>query len=108
MIGKKFDYQTKEEKIIERIISDGNADINHMILPKDSGLPVHNSNSNVYMIIVRGILTISLNEQVPTKYQRGNILNIPFDIRMNVYNEDEDVLEFFVVKSPSPQNYIKP
>lgn len=105
MIEKKYTYQINDEKIIERIISDGNVDINHMILPKGGALPVHNSNSNVYMIIVRGILTISLDGQPPSKYQKGNILNIPFDIKMHVFNEDDEILEFFVVKSPSPQNY---
>ncbi|HAE42853.1 MAG TPA: hypothetical protein DCG34_08040 [Clostridiales bacterium] len=105
MIEKNYNYQINDEKIIERIISDGNVDINHMILPKGGALPVHNSNSNVYMIIVRGTLTISLDEQLPSKYQKGNILNIPFDIKMHVFNEDEEILEFFVVKSPSPQNY---
>jgi quercetin dioxygenase-like cupin family protein len=57
------------------------------------------------MIIVRGTLTIELNEQGSNKYEKGSILNIPYDIKMNAYNEDNEVLELFVVKSPSPQNY---
>ncbi|MBN2285019.1 MAG: cupin domain-containing protein [Tissierellales bacterium] len=105
MIEKKFEYTLGEEKTIERIISDGNADINHMILPKGDALPEHFSNSNVYMLIVRGILTIRLNDETANKYVRGEIISIPYNIKMNVYNEDSEVLEFFVVKSPSPQNY---
>jgi len=105
MIEKQFIYTLTEEKTIERIISDGNADINHMILPKGDSLPVHNSNSNVFMIVVRGTISLELGEQKLMKYKKGNIINVPFNIKMHVFNEDEEVLEFFVVKAPSPQNY---
>lgn len=106
MIEKNYNYAVSNLKTIERIISDGNADINHMILPNGDSLPIHNSNSNVYIIIVKGILTIKLEDQFPNKYTVGNILNIPFNTKMHLFNESEDILEFFVVKSPSPQNYI--
>jgi quercetin dioxygenase-like cupin family protein len=105
MIEKKFGYTVGDEKTIERIVSDGNADINHMILPKGDRLPVHQSNSNVYMIVAKGTLTIKLDDQTPNKYPHGHILQIPYDIKMDVYNEDESILELFVVKSPSPQSY---
>jgi quercetin dioxygenase-like cupin family protein len=107
MIEKKFNYAITDEKAIEKIISDGNVDLNHMVFPKGSGLPKHNANSNVYMIIIKGILTIKLGDQEANKYPKGTILNIPFDTKMDVYNEDEEVMEMFVIKSPSPFNYQK-
>ena len=103
MIGKEYLYKVTDSKIIERIISDDNVDINHMVLQKSDELPVHCSNSNVYLIIVRGKLTISLNEQKPVSYSVGNIINVPYKINMHIYNEQDDILEFFVVKSPSPK-----
>lgn len=106
MIEKNFSYAIANSKTIEKIISDGNADINHMILPKGDTLPVHNSNSNIYIIIIKGILTIKLEEEYPNKYTAGNILSIPFNTKMHIFNENDNLLEFFVVKSPSPQNYI--
>ena len=107
MIEKKFDYSITDEKAIEKIISDGNIDLNHMVFPKGGSLPPHNSNSNVYMIIIRGVLTIKLGDQEPNKYPKGTILNIPFDTKMDVYNEDDEIMEMFVIKSPSPPNYKK-
>jgi quercetin dioxygenase-like cupin family protein len=103
MIEKKYLYKVTDTRTIERIISDENADINHIVLQKGDFLPEHFSNSNVYLIIIRGIITIQLNEQKPALYPRGNIINIPYKVKMNIYNEDEDVLEFFIVKSPSPK-----
>jgi quercetin dioxygenase-like cupin family protein len=104
MIEKKYDYSSVDQKLIERIVNDDNVEINHMALTKDTGLPVHYSNSNVYMIIVRGRMTISLNDAAPNEYQKGNILNIPFKTKMNVTNTYDEVLEFFVVKAPNPRD----
>lgn len=106
MLEKIYEYKRINEKLIEKIVDDENVALNHMILTKGTGLPVHYSNSNVYMIIIKGTMTIELDEQQPHKYGSGEILNIPYNVKMNVKNVDEDILEFFVVKSPNPKNYI--
>jgi len=103
MIEKKYDYTVTDEKTIERIIDDENINLNHMVLPKGTALPVHDSNSNVYFIIVRGIMTVTFGEQETHKYEKC-FINIPFGIKMIVENKDDEILEFFVVKSPNPIN----
>jgi quercetin dioxygenase-like cupin family protein len=98
-------FKKLNEKIVERVIDDENVALNHMILTKDTSLPEHYSNSNVYMIIVRGTMTLKLGDQEPQRYIEGQIINIPYDIKMNVNNFDDEILEFFVVKSPNPRYY---
>lgn len=105
MLEKVYNFSTSDTKNIEKLIDDEPVLINHMVLPEGEGLPEHYSNSNVYMIIVRGNMTIKLDEQEPHKYKSGQIINIPYHTKMNVSNFDNDVLEFFVVKSPNPKNY---
>lgn len=107
MIETKFEFSMINEKLVERIIDDENVNINHMILTKDTCIPEHFSNSNVYMIIVRGTMSIGLSEQDFHRYEKGSILNIPYNVKMNVCNHDDEVLEFFVIKSPAPKNYGK-
>lgn len=107
MIEKLYNYKITDEKTIERIVDDENINLNHMVLTKGTGLPEHYSNSNVYMVITRGKMTIKLDEQEPAKYEVGDIINIPYNTKMNVNNFDDDVLEFFVFKSPNPKNYRK-
>lgn len=107
MLEKVYNFSTADTKNIEKVIDDDYSAINHMVLPKGSGLPEHYSNSNVYMIIIRGTLTLKLGDQEPHKYNSGQIVNIPYNIKMNVNNFDEDLLELFVVKSPNPKNYVK-
>jgi quercetin dioxygenase-like cupin family protein len=76
-----------------------------MVLRKGEALPEHFTNSNVYMVIVRGDITLQLGEQEAHWYPAGSIINIPYNIKMNASNKNDVVLEFFVVKVPSPPYY---
>lgn len=102
---KVYRFNQSADKLIEKILDDDVAMINHMILNQGEKLPQHNSNSNVYMIIVRGAITAQLGDNPPKRYECGNILSIPGKIKMNISGADDDQTEFFVVKAPSPRLY---
>lgn len=102
---KVYSFNQSADKLIEKILDDDVAMINHMILNQCEALPKHDSNSNVYMIIVRGTLTIQLANEPEKRYKNGNILNIPGNITMNICNNDLEQVEFFVIKAPSPRLY---
>jgi quercetin dioxygenase-like cupin family protein len=76
-----------------------------MVFGKGEGLPEHYSNSNVYMNVIRGTLTIGLGDQEAHDYEKGTLLEIPYNIKMNVGNSHEQTLELIVVKAPAPKNY---
>ncbi|HOQ79944.1 MAG TPA: cupin domain-containing protein [Candidatus Cloacimonadota bacterium] len=107
MIEKHYNYTDSQEKVIEKIIDDENLHLNHAILPKGDRLPEHYSNSNVYLIIIRGEMTAQFNDQEAKKYNHHSFLNVPFNTKMNIINEGEETLEFFIVKTPNPANYKK-
>lgn len=102
MIENVFNFSTGNEKAVERVIFDENVHYLHMVFNKGEGLPEHFSNSNVYMTVVRGTLSIGLGEQEIHEYSNGTLLKIPFNIKMNVKNLHEDTLELIVVKAPAP------
>ncbi len=105
MLENIYSFSTDDTKHIEKIIDDDPVLINHMVLPKGEGLPEHYSNSNVYMIIIRGVITLKLDEQEAHSYTSGQIITIPYQTKMNVNNCNDSVLEFFVVKAPNPRHY---
>lgn len=107
MLEKKYEFKLAEEKMVEKIVDDDNLVINHMVFTKGSGLPEHFSNSNVYLIITKGIMTITLNDGEPGLYEKGSIINVPFKTKMNIRNLSDEVLEFFVVKAPNPRDMEK-
>ena len=107
MIEKVYQYSTSDEKAVEKLIMDENVNYIHMVFGNGEGLPEHYSNSNVYMNVIRGTLTITLNDQEAHKYPKGSLLEIPYNVKMNVGNSNTEVLELIVVKAPAPQNYNK-
>lgn len=103
MLEKQHVFSRSTQKLVEKILEDDHAGINHMILPKGDALPEHYTNSNVYMIIISGTMTLRLAGQEEHRYPDGSIITIPFNTKMNVSNRHDDLLEFFVVKAPSPK-----
>jgi len=103
MVEKVFNFSTGNEKIVEKVIMDENLHYMHMVFNKDEGLPEHFSNSNVYMTVVRGTLSIALDEQEIHEYNAGSILKIPFQTKMNVKNLHSETLELIIVKAPAPK-----
>ncbi|MGD9605281.1 MAG: cupin domain-containing protein [Bacilli bacterium] len=103
MIEKFYNLASSEEKVVEKIIFDENIHYLHMIFNKDEGLPEHFSNSNLYMTVIRGTLSIGLDDQEVHEYAKGTLIKIPFGIKMNVKNLHETQLELIVVKAPAPK-----
>ena len=103
MIEKVFLMSKGNEKAVEKVIFDENIHYLHMVFNKGEGLPEHFSNSNVYMTVVRGTLSIGLNDQEIHEYSNSTLLKIPVNTKMNVKNIHDDTLELIVVKSPAPE-----
>lgn len=102
MVEQVFQLSQSDDKAIEKVCFDENVHYLHFVFPQNEGLPLHDSNSNVYMTVIRGILSIGLNEQDIHEYPAGTMLKIPFQTKMNVRNLHPDVLELIVVKAPAP------
>ena len=107
MIEEVLKYYTGDETKVEKLIMDENINYIHMTFTSGEGLPEHFSNSNVYMTVLRGKLSIQLDTQEDHIYEKGSILQIPFNVKMNVRNKHEEVLEILVIKAPAPKNYKK-
>ncbi|MFA6627438.1 MAG: cupin domain-containing protein [Bacilli bacterium] len=105
MIEKTFKLTKTNEKIIERVIINEHLHYMHAIFPQYEGLPLHQSNATVYMSVLRGTLSIRLNDEETKTYSSMNVLEIPFDTKMNVRNEHVEPLEIIIFKTPAPGSY---
>ena len=103
MVEQIFALSRGDEKAVEKVVFDENVHYLHMVFNKGEGLPEHFSNSNVYMTVVRGMLSIGLDEQDVHEYEAGTLLKIPFQTKMNVGNKHSETLELIVVKAPAPK-----
>ena len=105
MIENVKRFSTRNDKVVEQIVDQDVVMINHMLLPRGEALPEHKANSNVFMTIIKGKVTLKLNDQEPQIYDSGHILEIPYNTLMNVSNQHDELLELFVVKAPGPKAY---
>ena len=107
MIEEVFTLSNFSEKRVDKVIQDDNLDYIHMIFNQDEGLPIHTANSNVYMTVLQGTLSIGLNEEKVKAYPAGTLLKIPYRTKMNVRNENPETLALIVIKAPSPRTLQK-
>lgn len=103
MLEKVFQLTQTNEKLVKKVILDENINYIHMVFNENEGLPEHYSNSTVYMTVLRGTLTIQLDNQSQNEYKTGSLLKIPFNTKMNVNNKQAETLELIVVKAPAPK-----
>lgn len=104
MVEQIFKLTKGNEKAVEKVLFDENIHYLHMVFNQNEGLPEHFSNSNIYMTVIRGALSIALDEQDVHAYDSGTLLKIPYHTKMNVKNLHADTLELIVVKAPAPKN----
>ena len=104
MIEKSHPFTRTDEKTMEKIIDDERVNINHIVVEPGESVPTHVSNSFVHQIIVRGTLSLSLEDGPFADYPAGTIVAVPFDQKMAIANRGADTLEFFVVKAPNPRD----
>lgn len=102
MIEKIYNFSTIDELKIERVIFDENVHYIHMVFPQNEGLAEHNANSNLYISVLRGHLSLVLDAQEEHIYPRGTLVIVPNKTRMKITNFHEEVLELIVVKAPVP------
>lgn len=105
MLEEIYKYSTTDDKVVEKLIMDDHVNYIHMVFGHGEGMPEHYSNSNVYMNVIRGTLSLQLDDQEVHTYVKGTLLQIPFNTKMNVSNKNESALELIVVKAPAPKNY---
>ena len=100
-----YKFQSSAAKLIEKIVDDDLATINHVILAAGDSLPEHLSISNTYFIIVQGTIMLKIGDEKAKSYEKGSIIYFPHNTKINVANGSSGILEIFAVKVPNPKNY---
>ena len=104
MIETEYRYSQIETMTMEKTVDDERVNINHIVVPPGESVPTHASNSYVHQIVVRGTLSLSLEDEPFHDHPTGTIVAVPFNQKMIIRNRGEETLEFFVVKAPNPRD----
>lgn len=103
MIEKTYPFTRTDSQTLEKIVDDDRVNINHIVVEPGKAVPTHVSNSFVHQVVVRGILSLSLEDGPLNRHPAGTIVAVPFNTKMAISNEGAETLEFFVVKAPNPR-----
>lgn len=107
MVEEVFKMSTGDKTVVEKLILEDDLNYIHMVFEKGKGLPLHYSNAVVHMTVIRGRLSITLGDEKTKIYEKGNLLRIPYDVKMHVRNEEDEVLELIVIKAPGAKHPVK-
>jgi quercetin dioxygenase-like cupin family protein len=55
------------------------------------------------MTVIRGIVSLQLDEQDYYAYPTGTVLKIPFNTKMILNNFNPETLELILIKAPPPE-----
>lgn len=101
MKAKEYRMNPADGRRIEAVVRDEHAHIMHMVLPMGEALPAHETNANLYMVVLSGALSIALDGEA-AEYPARTVLNLPKGVYMEAKNAGTDTLELMVVKAPAP------
>lgn len=102
MVEQIFKLTSGNDKVVEKIILDDNLHYIHVIMNQGDGFPEHNTNAVVYMTVIRGIVSLQLDDQDYYAYPTGTVLKIPLNTKMVLNNFNPETLELILIKAPPP------
>jgi quercetin dioxygenase-like cupin family protein len=105
MVEKLYPYAVTDEKTVEIFLNDDNCSIGHVILRPGDEIQEHSTDSNVYLLVVKGELTVTLNTAESKAFGQGAVVNVPYGTVMGMKNSSANIMELFAFKSPNPSKY---
>ncbi|MBD3286763.1 hypothetical protein GF359_09115 [candidate division WOR-3 bacterium] len=107
MIERIFTFSTQDtsRRLIEDIVHDPDLHLTRIVLQPGAGFFNENTTSNDYLIVVSGQIGVKLGSQQQSTYPEGTVICIPPYVQIEVENPAASVLEFLLIKAPSPERY---
>lgn len=75
--------------------------IMQIALKPGQSVPEHNANSNVHLLVLKGSITVTLNNMT-VKLKEGDLLPVEYQAPMSIKNNSDENATFLVIKTPNP------
>lgn len=93
-----YKYTITNQEIFENIFKDEKILMNHVVVPPGKVFPKHPTDAIVYALITQGELSVTIEDDEPKTFIKGQLVNIPKGIITELGNKSNEDLELFVVK----------
>ncbi|PKM94638.1 MAG: hypothetical protein CVU84_08965 [Firmicutes bacterium HGW-Firmicutes-1] len=95
---KVYNYTITNQEIFENVFKDDKVLMNHVVVPPGKVFPKHPTDAIVYVLIIRGELSITFENNETKIFKVGQVVNLSKGVNSELGNRGEDLLELFVVK----------
>ena len=99
MIEEVIYYSMKGNESLKNLITTDSIIINHVLIKPGQCFPAHITENDVFIIIVKGEISICLDDQPEHRYKKGKMVSIPKGVVSGLSNPTDVQTELFVVKS---------
>lgn len=93
-----YAYTLTDDETLENVFDRGDCLMNHVVMPSGKVFPKHPTDAHVYITVLRGELTIALEDEAPIKLKRGQVGNVPKGVMSSLSNITDEVVELIVLK----------
>lgn len=95
---KVYKYTITDQEIMENVFKDEKLLMNHVVVPSGKVFPKHPTDAIVYALIIRGELSVAIDNNMIKTFRAGQLVNIPKGANTELGNRGDEPLELFVVK----------
>ncbi len=95
---KVYNYTITNKEIFENIFKDEKLLMNHALISPGKVFPKHPTDAIVYALIIRGELSVKIENNPQKTFGPGHLVNIPKGADTELGNRGEEPLELFIVK----------
>jgi len=92
-----------DNKLFENLVNCDPVMINHVVIAPGEGFDAHHTDSNVFINILRGRITLTFEDGSCEQYASGQLVEVPYRTYMKIDNSEDAPLELVVVKAPNPR-----
>ena len=97
-MNKSYSFSLTDQEIFENIFTDEKLLMNHVVIPPGKVFPKHPTDAVVYVLIVRGELSVITGDDPQETFKAGSLVNIQKNVSTELGNKTNEILELFVVK----------
>ena len=97
-MARIYSYTLTDQETLENVFDRGDCLMNHVVMPPGKAFPKHPTDAHVYITVMRGELTIALEDEAPFLLKRGQVGNVPKGVVSSLSNISHDVVELIVLK----------
>ncbi len=94
-----YSYTLTDEEIFENVFTEESLLMNHAVIPPGKVFPAHPTDASVHALIIRGDLSVALEDGAANTYTRGQLVHIPKGVLSELGNRGTEPVELFIVKS---------